>query len=323
MKTYKVLFQTESRLTIVPDAQVIFGALCNVIKNIYGEEKLMDYFSSFDHSPLFVHSSMFPEAWLPMVKESIFPIDMINDLTLKQENEKQLNLLSKLKIYKKLSFVSESVYRDYLNAGRFDYLKSDILGKEQKFKIESNMLSYANEDIDSTMIRQMTTRVKQDRVDIDDGENRDLFYDIDLFYPKHQLFCIYVKSAQDVEYLERIFKCLSFFPMGNRGSTGKNLFSFVSINEYKIEDVEKEKVILLSKCIPTEDDFDFESSNYELVSRIYKSSNAYYHRVLGRITKFSEGSYMKVQKKKEFYGKIIRLTCDHHDIYHYGIGFTL
>ncbi len=92
-----------------------------------------------------------------------------------------------------------------------------------------------------------------------------------------------------------------------------------------IEEIENvvqnpEKKVLLSKCISNE--FDLVESSYVIDSTVYWGSKSYSSNVVGRFNRFVEGSYMKVNENKEYYGDLIR--CNNGKvIYHYGIGFTL
>lgn len=53
MKEYKLVFKPLSTITNIPNAQTIFGAICNIIVNTQGEEALNNYISSFNNQPLF------------------------------------------------------------------------------------------------------------------------------------------------------------------------------------------------------------------------------------------------------------------------------
>ena len=104
MKEYKLVFKPLSTITNIPNAQTIFGAICNIIVNTQGEEALNNYISSFNNQPLFIHSSMFPLNMLPMVHYNIFDIDYINHNILKEKSIDQLSYLQTLKNYKKIVF---------------------------------------------------------------------------------------------------------------------------------------------------------------------------------------------------------------------------
>ena len=100
MKEYKLVFKPLSTITNIPNAQTIFGAICNIIVNTQGEEALNNYISSFNNQPLFIHSSMFPLNMLPMVHYNIFDIDYINHNILKEKKTKSLIFLLLISSYR-------------------------------------------------------------------------------------------------------------------------------------------------------------------------------------------------------------------------------
>lgn len=105
MKTYRVEFECKSRINKLPDAQTIFGVICSIYKNVYGDEKFNEYISSLKEGhPLFVHSSLFPEGLFPMIKESLFDVSLVNEQTLKSSPSEQIGVLSQLKKYKNLLY---------------------------------------------------------------------------------------------------------------------------------------------------------------------------------------------------------------------------
>jgi len=57
---------------------------------------------------------------------------------------------------------------------------------------------------------------------------------------------------------------------------------------------------------------------------IYRSSKEYTGGFInGKYVHFLEGSWMKVNQKKEYYGRIIETMTEGKCIYHYGIGFSV
>ena len=82
--------------------------------------------------------------------------------------------------------------------------------------------------------------------------------------------------------------------------------------------------LILSKFIPDVNDFDYSSSFYQLNGDIYRSSKEYTGGFInGKYVHFLEGSWMKVNQTKEYYGRIIETMTEGKCIYHYGIGFSV
>ena len=109
MKLYKITFKNISSITKIPDAQTIFGAVCNIIKQTKGEDDLNKYFNSFDSEPIFVHSSMFLDGTMPMVKVGLIPIEEKSRRVLELEPKEQLKYLSQLKKLKKIYVITDKI----------------------------------------------------------------------------------------------------------------------------------------------------------------------------------------------------------------------
>lgn len=311
MKLYKLTFKCISSMTKIPDAQTIFGAVCSIIKYTQGEDNLKRYFESFQGKPLFVHSSMFLDGVMPMVKVGLISIDeknkQVNDLP---ANER-LAYLSRLKKLKKVSYVSLDIYNKYIVCDDFSGLKTAILNNE--ISIENGVLSNKVSCFD-----KVEELIVHNNHEDQSGERR-LYFDDNIYYSEDCRFCIYVKT-NNIEYVKEVFKYSPYFGFGSRVSVGKNCFQLEEIHE--INDVIQcsDKKVLLSKCISNE--FDLKESSYVIDSTVYSGSKSYSSNVVGRFNRFVEGSYMKVKENKDYYGKLIK--CNNgKTIYHYGIGFTL
>lgn len=176
MKEYKLVFKPLSTITNIPNAQTIFGAICNIIVNTQGEEALNNYISSFNNQPLFIHSSMFPLNMLPMVHYNIFDIDYINHNILKEKSIDQLSYLQTLKNYKKINYTTESIFNDYIIKSDFNKMRDDLLNK--KINIKNYCLQKASENILFEQTKQLNTHVrKKDYYNTSIGDDNALYYD--------------------------------------------------------------------------------------------------------------------------------------------------
>ncbi len=320
MKTYKVSFRCVSRLNKIPDAQTIFGAICNSLKLYSGEKALKDYLKSFDETPLMIHSSMFPIGVYPAMKTPLITNELISKYILNLDGKKQVEKFSELKKYKNLKYISEKVFSTYISNGKIELLKTDLINSTNNFILEDDILKMRNETITLNYKDVLSTRIRHfSNTDENDSE---LYYDHDIFFENGQVFVIYVKSNEDKDFLENIFDKFDHLPLGNRSSSGKNMFKFIKIEriDFSTNTIKK---LLLSKCTPNEDDFIFEESEYGVESQNYVSAKSYGNKYLGVMTKLIEGSYMKVREDKDYYGRLIPMIVDDRIIYHYGIGFVL
>lgn len=323
MKTYRVEFECKSRINKLPDAQTIFGVICSIYKNVYGDEKFNEYISSLKEGhPLFVHSSLFPEGLFLMIKESLFDVSLVNEQTLKSSPSEQIGVLSQLKKYKKISYIAEGIMKDYIFANKVDELKSEQLKNPDAFQIDGGILKRNNSQKNVYETKNiLVTHARIDKLNIE-GENRSLYYDQSIFHKQGQKFFMFVKTDLDMHKVEDVLKYIEYFPIGSKGSTGNNVFKYVEYKKYNYNNVNP-NVVLLSKCLPMENEFDYDNSFYGVFSNQYHSSNEYKNYVIGKISKLVEGSLMAPIEKKEYYGQLLNVSNDENPLYHYGIGFVL
>ena len=264
MKTYKLTFRSLSTMSRLPDAQVIFGAICRIIEMTQGIEALQRYFDSFSDTPLFVHSSMFPDGLLPMVKVGLLTIKEKNQQIFSKDPQEQLSYLSTLKQYKGIQYVEEVIFKKYLIPGLFEELKEDLFSSQlclsQGIIFEQNI---KNNDM-------MTQLVFHNNLE-DPLDERKLYYDQTIYVQPHALFNVYVKT-DDIDYVKKIMKYSAYVGFGNKISVGKNSFECVKIEEMKPLEQLQDHCILLSKCLDTQ--FDFEQSSYMIESKSFSGSHA-------------------------------------------------
>lgn len=311
MDLYKLTFKSISSVTKIPDAQTIFGAICTIIKATQGDDALNNYFDSFKSEPLFVHSSMFVDGVLPMAKVGLLSISEKNKTIYSLKPEEQLNYLTQMKKLKKISFVTLEVYKKYLAKGLFEKLKQDILDSRL---ITDNGIISENKIYFNTAKELITHNNSETLID----EKR-LYFENNIYLDPNIRFCIYVKTS-NIKEVEKIFKYSPYFGFGKRISTGKNCFKCIKIKKLDNYEYENRYRILLSKCISTE--FDLTESSYVIESNEYHGSNYYSSNKIGRFNCFVEGSYMKVNEEKDYYGQLVKCN-NNKTIYHYGIGFVL
>ena len=273
MKEYKLVFKPLSTITNIPNAQTIFGAICNIIVNTQGEEALNNYISSFNNQPLFIHSSMFPLNMLPMVHYNIFDIDYINHNILKEKSIDQLSYLQTLKNYKKINYTTESIFNDYIIKSDFNKMRDDLLNK--KINIKNYCLQKASENILFEQTKQLNTHVrKKDYYNTSIGDDNALYYD-DTIYT-NGLFYILVKTNENIKKIKDIFSYSHFFGFGPRHSVGKNSFKLISIEEIKRKPNLNNKLLLsqsvFDECI------NLSESNYQIISKQYHPSKTYINK---------------------------------------------
>lgn len=324
MKTYKAVFSSQSILNDIPNSQTIFGAICTILSETQGEEALSEYIESLNtKEPKFIHSSMYLNGYLPMVKRSVFSLKEVNDLVKKSQNKDKLLVLADTKKYKKLSFMSYEIYKKYISKGKFDELKTDVLTHKDQFSIENGVFRLKDEDSSSLVNSVRLNLTRNGFPKEKDSLEKSLFYTTAQYYKNGTEFVIYIKANVEKEYLENIFKYLEYFGIGNRRTVGNNCFRFERIEDFKFEE-SKDYKLILSRYIPEDSEADFNSSYYVLTNDIYRASKNYGKGFIdGQYVHVLEGSLMKMNNEEEFYGRIKETDADGKKLYHYGIGFSV
>lgn len=321
MNLYKLSFSASGSLSQIPDSQKIFGALCTIIKSTKGEEQLKEYFQSLENEPILIHSSMMIEGTMPMIKENLFDIKEVNQTIRTHSPEKQLEVLSQFKTFKRIHYVSEKVFQTYILNGDTTTLKADLLAGG-KLIIKDNCLCFTDENETLSSASLSFYRVRMDVMNEDSDEGR-LFRDSVVYYPETTRFKIYVKTTLDKETISELFSYLDYFSAGNKGSIGRNLFKLERVEELNLHGTSKQKMIL-SRYIPKADEFSAEGSSYELLTANHIANpdnrGSIYTR---KISYLSEGSYLHFNEDKEYYGRVISYQAGEQTQYHYGIGFVV
>lgn len=320
MQTYRVVFSSQSVLNDIPNSQTLFGALCTIILQTQGQSAFKEYIDSLiNKEAKFVHSSMFLNGALPMVKQSIFSLDSVNELVKNSSNQDKLNVLENTKKYKKINSMSYGIYEKYIVTEQMNQLKQDLQSNEDLFSVENGFLRFSNED----SLNENASLVLTRNGFPEKGTDKTLFYAKAHYYLLGTEFCVYVKTNESKEYLENIFKYLEYFGVGNRRTVGNNCFKLKRIESVDFSDSKVHKLIL-SRYIPNKDEVNFEESFYQLTTNVYHTSKEYGKGLInGKFIHILEGSWMKMNDNKDYYGRIIETSVNGKIIYHYGIGFSV
>lgn len=319
MKTYKIVFTCQSVVNEIPNSQTIFGAICNILLQTKGKDALDEYISSLNTKAKMVHSSMFLNHTLPMIKKNVFSLEYINTLLGSVKAEDKLKVLESAKRYKQISSMSEMVYKNYVENNRIETLTIDLQEKSNDFEIKNGLLKYSNEKLNTEMDSILLTRNGFPEKEND----KTLFYSNAIYYPKGTEFCIYVKTEENVDYLKSIFNYFEYFGVGSRRTVGDNSFRLERIEEWN-QSSDMESKLVLSHYIPNDEEVDYSNSFYKLTSNVYRTSKNYAGGyVSGRFMHLMEGSFMRFLENKEYYGKVLETSVNGKTVYHYAIGFVL
>ena len=315
---YKIIFTSQSVINELPNSQTIFGALCTILLQTQNEEIFKEYIESFKEQPKFIHSSMFLNGTLPMVKQSLFSLDDVNEMVSVSASSEKLKILESTKKYKKISYMSEKIYDTYISENQLDILKKDLLKNPDQFSLTNNILSFKDE----TLLTEVSSIIQTRNGFPEKGMDKTLFYTPIIYYPKDTEFCVFIKTNESEDYLKDIFKYLQYFGIGNRRTVGMNCFRFERIEEVNFKSSQNK--LLLSRYIPNLDEVELSQSFYHLSSDIYRSSKEYVGGfVNGKFIHILEGSWMNALEDKEYYGKVIETEVNGKVVHHYAIGFMV
>ena len=319
MNLYCLTFKPLGSLSHIPDAQTIFGAVCNIILQTQGEESFRNYIDSFEDKPLFVHSSMYPHGYLPMIHQSLFSVDYINRKLLEEESGKQLDYLHTMKQLKKIRYISKKVFFEYILNNQFEKLKKDLLNHSL---VVSEGCLQSNEEINNIFMEALVnTHVQKNIFYFDSKKDNDLYYNVDIYTNKNMVFDIYIKTDLDEESIKKIFKYSQYFGFGPKHSSGKNSFQLIDIE--KLVYYHSFQKVLLSKSA-FDPNFVLSDSHYKIVSKLHQTGKYYLdNKLTGRFHLFKEGSLMSVTSNKDYYGKILKIDKMGSNIYYYAIGFVM
>lgn len=319
MEQYCLTFKPIGVLTHIPDAQTIFGAVCNILIQAQGQEMFEKYIRSFEENPLFIHSSMFPKDYFPMIHQSLFSIDYINYQLLAQESQNQLVYLRRMKQLKKIKYVHKNIFDKYILKNQWESLKEDLLN--EILVVDNGCLKNKEEKSTFQIQQYMNTHVQKNLYYFDKDMDNQLYYGVDIYCDKDTYFQIYIKTSLPKSEVWNIFQYAQYFGFGPKHSSGKNSFQLIDIEQINYSFTNQK--VLLSKSL-LDNAFDLEKSHYQITAKLHQTSQYYLNNTrTGRFHLFNEGSLMKVNENKDYYGKIIKLKNQDQPIYYYAIGYVL
>lgn len=324
MKLYKLTFSAQGPCTKLPDAQALFGALCQGILNHAGHEKLQEYLSSFDHEPLFIHSAMYPDGFYPSVKKPVFELKDLQNSIKRIRVDSRLDVISQTKGLKKVSYLSQRAFERYLLNDRLNDLPREIEKSEVYVRTQGGLsfIDCRNETVDVPPFEMKSLLIAKNGSQNNEIE-KELFYKKTIYFSDSSRFMVFVKSDQPIQRIRGFFEWLKFVGIGPRRSTGMNLFNLENIEEISIKKC-TDYAFLLSDCIPAKGEFNYEQSSYSVRSELYRGSFlSVQDKIYGRFNSLESGSLMKPVKVKPYYGRLIPIQIQGKTVYHYGIGFTL
>lgn len=312
MKELLVRMRPISEFPIVHSDR-LFGAICSVMKDLYGEEKLIDMLKSFEKEPPFLLSSIFPYVnhnndriyFLPKLIEDVKKIDDHKKFI---ENYKKLN---------DVKYVSDGIFNDWTN-GKIN--EAYIMRNMDKYKIKAGLLFPKEKMLQFDIVTCDNPRNRINRVN---NMSEDIFYFNGISYNNVNLF--FIVRLYDYKYEELLKGALHFLGdyrgFGKDLSVGKGMFEIEEFAESRIIKSLKDnkRFVTLSRYIPSADEINMfkvrKKAYYEIVAKRGMVSG---DKPKKKVYFFTEGSTFP--NLKNIYGKILSV---HEKAVEYGLAFNV
>ncbi|MFW5890865.1 MAG: type III-A CRISPR-associated RAMP protein Csm4 [bacterium] len=328
MKTYRVTLTPKGTMSKIPDSQTLFGAFCWAYLDLYGEKSLEELLDNyFAHDDKFVVSSAFPNGFLPAPLFQWYKTEDIDKLS---TNRTKFEVMSKLKKFKKVKYVTENLF-DMLLMGDIsvDVIVKDIIFQRNQYSICGNVLGLDYEDLSLSISSQNSFKNSINRLSNTTGDGGNLYYFNTVNLNRGSKLFFFMSTDNIDKYLP-VFNLLSHGAIGGDRSSGNNNFQVELDDEFDppVKD-DRNWRVLLSKYIPKNIDkeIDKEKSlckidtvHSKVENRMFK---VYDKEIIDIFSAVQEGSI--IYKKESLLGHLkIRNQASkkfEHNVYYNGIAF--
>lgn len=351
MKTFAVYLRPKGSVAGQIHSDTLFGAICWAIRAVFGNERLTELLSDFDQQPIFAVSSAFPCLFAGNERVRFYPRPVSLELGRRAANmliaqtdsarrkkydpywEKRapVEISGKAKLTQEAEYLSERLFSEVVR-GQADAASVWLRLVESGSKdddiesVSNSLLTKAERDLVSPLIQPKNfwrwTDVQRNTIDRVIGSTVSglLFFSHDLVFDR-DLAGLWFALHTDEGSLERLLRpalrYLQDTGFGGDRSAGKGQFA-ITVAEEPINLPEAETgncVMLLSRCIPAADEFDFSRRPlaYHLTtlrpkheSRLSGSGHREYK---GLLRLLEPGSILPLaaQPSKTIYGRLVRV----------------
>jgi len=293
-------------LTVASDS--LFGAICCGIGELYGEEAVKNIVNR--GRPPFLISSAFPFIENDGKVEHFFPKLIVEPARV------DINLLENAKKYKKVRFIHESIFTDWMDGDISELMLIEGLGGN--YRLEKGLLVPKEIDIKFDI---RTVDLAQNILNRLTSQSKDFFYLTRAYFLNSGLFFM-IRFYDD--YKEKVIAAMRFLKdrgIGGDISTGKGYFEFF----FKEEGVQLGEnggsFVTLSRYCPTKDEiegFSREKMWYEIEKVQGRCMDGVIKKSLFM---FKEGSTFP-DIGRSFYGRIEKVR-ENPDVVEFGYSFPI
>jgi CRISPR-associated protein Csm4 len=304
----RVYLRPKSPFPDTVPSDTLFGAICCGFEELYEKDKVDALLNS--KKPPFLISSAFPFVENGGEQEHFFPKLVV------EPAEIDVNLFDKAKKYKKVVFIHERIFNEWIR-GEVSELGL-IEGIGDSYSVVKGLLVPKGFDIKFDI---KTVDLAQNILNRLTAQSKDFFYLTKTYFLNSGLFFM-IRFYEDCK--DEILAALRFLEdrgIGGDVSTGKGWFEFF-YGENKINEPEDgDSFVTLSRYCPTKDEIEMfrrERMYYELIRTRGRSRDGVIKRPLFM---FKEGSTFP-ELGKAFYGKIEKVR-ENPDVIEFGYSFPI
>jgi len=361
MKTYTVVMHPHSFFVRWPTSDTLFGALCWAYRQIYGKGRFERWLQEFQERPKFILSSVFPclvrdKNWVFFFPKPILPTlspgkiqkiaresNRLACKSVKEANKYKFNkqvfeIGEKKDIWKKIKWVSESIFRNVVKA---EWSTEDIIERLNKREIEGiGNLLITTEERKKIILKGVENvfsivDIQRNQIDRLTGTTAEgmLFFvsEFHFFIGLTKLW--FLVKTDKIESLVPLLRYLEDTGIGGERSVGKGHFRLEIRKEEVLEIPQLEEVnalVCLSRYIPDKTELNFVKhlSFWNLLNLRSKKDTMFGEskRIWKSIIRcFEEGSILSFgdkANKKEYYGCLAFTgISEPYKVYHNG--FTI
>ncbi len=309
-------------------SDTLWGLLCWGIKNIFGEDKLTEFLSSYKiKNNVLKISSAFPFVYKDGKRILFFPRPILKPIDLNEYFDKnklstkkdRSEVISKLKSYKKIKYLPEDVFFELLNGKitEYDLFKSEDVSDADKLLSKS----FTTVEMMHNTINRLTNTTLEGN----------LYIDSDIFIYNGGLYFLIDGDDEDVNLILASIRFLSHLGFAGDSAIGKGHFD-ISVDDYSLTlPTDANSFITLSLYFPKEDEvkefkkypdkcwYELETRKGKYGGQFIKDTNFWKDSVL----MFKEGSVLpNLQKNNYGLNKTVKKTAEF-DVLQFGFSFNL
>ncbi len=239
MKMYNKIYYIKPRSLFPRElhSNTLFGAICIGMRELYGEEVLEDMINSFRNEHPFVLSSAFPFAKKDKKKHHFFPKPIVEPEELSEEKDGNWikEYYDSLKDYKKIKFMHEDIFYDFINGKTNEKEIIKNLDKNSgKYKLINNktVIIKAGNELDEKDFLISIQDTPHNVLNRLSGESENFYYSTGSYFKNSGLF--FLINFLDESYKEKIDAVLGFIEdrgFGGDLSTGSGQFEIENPDE--------------------------------------------------------------------------------------------